>query len=201
MHNLIVFGPPGSGKGTQSARLVRRYGLDHLSTGAMLRDEVASGSMLGLELQETLKDGELVADAIVLRMALRFAVERSSGKGVVFDGFPRTQRQAELLDRVLRKKGLSIDLVIYIDISEEEVCHRILRRSRDSQRMDDREEVITRRIGIFREQTFPVVQYYHRQGKFARVSGMDSVDEVFSRICQVIERRIPELDNNAQHGR
>lgn len=201
MHNLIVFGPPGSGKGTQSARLVRRFGLDHLSTGAMLRDEVESGSELGCMVDEILRDGGLVPDEIVLRMALRFAVERSSGRGVVFDGFPRTYRQAELLDRVLRKKGLSVDLVIYIDISEEEAMQRIMGRSSHSNRADDKEDVIKRRIRIFREETFPVIQYYHQQQKFACVSGMAPVDDVFERICQVIERRVPQLDRKEENGR
>lgn len=196
MHNIIVFGPPGSGKGTQSQNIVDKYALSHFSSGDMLRSEIAKGSSCGKKVERLMAGGNLVPDDIVLKMALKYAVNRKAGNGVVFDGFPRTLLQAELLDKHLARKKLDIALVLAINITEEEIYERIMGRSSHSGRPDDTPEIIEHRIQVYLDITYPVIEYYKQQNKLAWVSGMAPVDTVFGRICSVIETCFPALAGN-----
>ncbi len=188
MFNIIVFGPPGSGKGTQSAKIADRYGLVHLSTGELFRQEMESQTAVGQLANSYISKGRLVPDAVTLRLLYKHASRHIGAPGIIFDGFPRTLNQARLLDRMMEKKKLAINLVIGIKVQEEELVSRIKHRSSNSDRNDDREAIIHKRMDIYKEQTYPVIDYYKQQGKFESVSGMAPVETVFERICSVIDQ-------------
>ncbi|MCF8331148.1 MAG: adenylate kinase [Bacteroidales bacterium] len=188
MFNLIIFGPPGSGKGTQSANIAKKFGLIHLSTGELFRYEIENGTPVGNEANSYISKGQLVPDEITLRLLFKHASKHVNAPGIIFDGFPRTLNQAKLLDRMMDKKGLKIHLVIGIKVESDELVKRIKHRSRNSDRNDDTESVIYKRMEIYRQQTHPVMDYYRKQGKFETVSGMAPVETVFQRICKVIKK-------------
>lgn len=173
--NIIFLGAPGSGKGTQSALLVEKHQLTHLSTGDMLRAEIAAGSALGLQAKAVMDAGELVSDEIVIAM---IAQRLSQATGVLFDGFPRTLSQAQALDALLAEKGLSITHVIELKVDSEEIVSRLLARGR----ADDNEQTIRNRLNVFESQTKPLVDYYNAQGKLHSVVGVGSVDEIHAQI-------------------
>lgn len=187
MFNIIIFGPPGSGKGTQSANIARKYGLVHLSTGELFRYEIENKTPVGNAANDYISKGQLVPDDITLRLLFKHASKHIDASGIIFDGFPRTLNQAKLLDRMMVKKGLEIHLVIGIKVDSDELVKRIKHRSLNSDRTDDSEAVIHRRMEIYRQQTYPVMDYYQSQGKFETVSGMAPVETVFQRICNVID--------------
>jgi adenylate kinase len=193
MHNIIVFGPPGSGKGTQSQNISQHYGLIHLSTGEILRTEIGRKSACGRKVASIIAAGNLVPDDIVLKMVMRHTLSEKANRGVVLDGFPRTLHQAEMLDRHLIKRRLAISLVLTIDIPEEEIYKRIIGRSDDSGRSDDKPAIIAQRIKVYHEFTEPVIDYYSAQDKVVKVSGMAPVATVFGRICERIEDFIPGI--------
>ncbi len=188
MFNIIVFGPPGSGKGTQSAKIAEKYGLVHLSTGELFRQEIDNQTAVGQLADSYISKGRLVPDEVTLRLLYRHASKHKGSPGIIFDGFPRTLNQAMLLDRMMEKKKLGISLVIGIKVEEEELVSRIKHRSSNSERNDDREAIIHKRMEIYKEQTYPVIDYYRQQGKFENVSGMAPVETVFGRICSVIDQ-------------
>lgn len=187
MLNIVLFGAPGCGKGTQAQRLKEKYGINHVSTGEVIRREIAQGTVLGKEMESYISTGKLAPDHIVIDMVANYIAEHREAKGNIFDGFPRTTRQAEEFDRLLEKEGLKVDVMIYMDVPEDELVDRILLRGQESGRADDAsEEVIRGRIDIYRSQTAVVADYYSAQGKYAVVNGHGTMGEVFDRICQVI---------------
>ena len=191
MLNIVLFGAPGCGKGTQSELLEQRYGLSHVSTGEIIRKEIASGSELGLQMKEYIGRGELAPDEIVVGMIKNYLAANKDVKGTIFDGFPRTTAQAERFDEVLAALGEKVELMIYMDVPEEELVKRILLRGKDSGRADDAsEDVIRNRIKIYNEQTAVVADYYLAQGKYEAVPSLGTIDEVFERICAVVEKKL-----------
>ncbi len=190
MRNLILFGPPGSGKGTQAARLVEKYGLVHISTGDILRAELKNGTPLGKEAEKYMSKGLLVPDEVVINMLGKHMDEamQSEIPGFIFDGFPRTVAQAEALDRLLTGRGLSIDRVLSLEVSEEELTRRILNRGKTSGRADDTNiEIIRKRVQEYRQKTEPVAGFYEKQGKLQRIPGEGSIEQIFEDLCRAIE--------------
>lgn len=188
MLNLVLFGPPGAGKGTQSALLIKRFGLMHLSTGDLLRAEITSGTALGLEAKTLMDKGILVPDAVVIGMIASRMEQNPDAKGFIFDGFPRTTAQAEALDNLLSDKGTLIHLMIALEVEDEELTRRLLNRGKESGRPDDQDEsIIRQRVKEYNAKTLPLKSYYEGQGKFTGISGIGSIEEIFGSICQVVE--------------
>lgn len=188
MLNIILFGPPGSGKGTQAQYLKEKYQLIHLSTGDLLREEIQSKTALGLEAQAYMDRGELVPDAVVIGMIRTKLETNQSCGGIIFDGFPRTVKQAEALDELLGNFGSPIRRVVSIRVDEAELVRRLLERGKTSQRADDQnEEIIHNRIKEYWNKTAPVAEHYEKQGKLAEVNGVGSIDSIFSDICSSID--------------
>jgi adenylate kinase len=190
MFNLILFGPPGSGKGTQSSKLIETFGLHHLSTGDLLREEIANSTALGMEAKKFMDAGQLVPDAVVIGMIGSKLDAQPNAKGFIFDGFPRTTAQAEALDNLLQLKGTSIHLLISLEVPEEELKQRLLLRGEVSGRSDDNEEVIAKRIVEYRAKTEPVANYYAAQDKLQRIKGVGTIEEIFANIKAQIESYI-----------
>ncbi len=187
MLNLIIFGPPGSGKGTQSAKIVQKYDLLHLSTGELLREEMQKDTPLGREVSKYMDQGLLVPDDIVWRELYEYVTQHLDAPGFIFDGFPRTIVQAKALDHLLQEKESHICLVISVEVKEEELFSRLMGRGEDSGRSDDSAEIARRRLQIYKDQTFPLISYYKAQGKIVSIDGMAPVEEVFSRICNAVD--------------
>ena len=187
MINIVLFGAPGCGKGTQAQRLKERYGIDHVSTGEVIRDEIRRGTELGRSMEEYIREGKLAPDEIVIGMIEHYVTEHMNARGCIFDGFPRTTVQAEEFDKILAKHGLQVDIMVDIHVPEEELVRRILLRGKDSGRADDTsEEVIRGRLDVYRMQSAVVADYYAAQGKYASVNGTGTMEEVFGRIADVI---------------
>jgi adenylate kinase len=187
MLNLVLFGPPGAGKGTQSQNLIEKYGLIHLSTGDLLRNEISQGTVLGLEAKKLMDQGILVPDAVVIGMISNKLDANKDAKGFIFDGFPRTVAQAEALDELLKTKNSAISVMIALEVNDEELEHRLLLRGKDSGRPDDANpEVIRKRIKEYNDKTAPVAGFYKAQNKFKSVSGIGSIGEIFDSINAVI---------------
>ncbi len=191
MFNLILFGPPGSGKGTQSDKLVEKYGLIHLSTGNLLRQEIADKTPLGLEAKSFMDKGQLVPDEVVIGMVDSYFDHHKDTKGFLFDGFPRTVAQAEALDKLLKLKKTEIAAVLALEVSEEELVKRLLNRGKTSGRSDDTNEaVIRKRFAVYSNETTPVAEHYRKARKFQSVKGEGSVDHIFSSVCEAIDKKM-----------
>jgi adenylate kinase len=190
MFNLILFGPPGSGKGTQSEKLIARYGFKHLSTGDLLRSEFRNGTALGLEAKSLMDQGKLVPDAVVIGM-IRTALEQNPRvNGFLFDGFPRTNAQAEALDELLAEKNTTIQVVLALQVSKAELIKRLLNRGLTSDRTDDvNEAVIGSRIEEYERKTAAVADHYKKLNKVVYVPGEGSVEEIFGALSREIEIR------------
>jgi adenylate kinase len=187
MLNLILFGPPGSGKGTQSEKLIAKYGLKHLSTGDLLRSEIARKTPLGLEAKNLMDKGQLVPDEVVIGMISSALETNPHARGFLFDGFPRTSAQAEALDKLLELKGTSINTMLALEVSEEELIKRLLKRGDTSGRSDDNnEEVIRTRIAEYNNKTAPVAQYYKNFDKVVTVNGEGNINEIFDGLCNEV---------------
>jgi adenylate kinase len=183
----IIFGPPGSGKGTQAAKIEKEFGLKHLSTGEILRAEVARGTPTGKEVGRVIAAGDLVPDELIVEIVRRLLPEAEAGAGVLLDGFPRTVRQAQALDSMLADEGHRVDFVIALDVPESELIDRILHRAAMEGRADDTREAITERMHEYHDRTEAVLDHYRNKGvPVQKVSGVGSPDEVFERIRQVI---------------
>jgi adenylate kinase len=187
MLNLIIFGAPGTGKGTQSANIAKRYHLIHLSTGDIMREEIKNGSIIGKLAAKFIDKGLLVPDSVILKQLYHKASEHYQPNGFIFDGFPRTIVQAEALDKMLNKKQIPVSMVIYLDVSEEELYKRIISRSNHSARSDDNEKVIRQRLEEYRIKTFPLLEYYDKCQKLYKINGMGSIEEVCKLICGSID--------------
>jgi len=193
MFNLILFGPPGSGKGTQSEKLIAKYGLKHLSTGDLLRSEIAAKTPLGLEAKNIMDKGQLVPDEVVIGMISSALDANSTAKGFLFDGFPRTGAQAQALDNLLELKEASINVMLALDVSEEELVKRLLKRGETSGRSDDtNEHVIRARITEYHNKTAIVAEYYRQFNKVVLIKGEGSVDDIFAALSKEIDERNKE---------
>ncbi len=191
MFNVILFGPPGSGKGTQSDKLVEKYGLVHLSTGNLLRQEIADKTPLGLEAQNFMDKGRLVPDSVVIGMVDSFFDKHKAAKGFLFDGFPRTVAQATALDELVVKKNTEIDTVLALEVTEDELVRRLLHRGKTSGRSDDNnEEVIRKRFSVYMEETSPVANYYNAKEKFFTIKGEGDLDNIFRLLCTEVDLRM-----------
>ncbi|MGZ3865787.1 MAG: adenylate kinase [Bacteroidia bacterium] len=191
MLNIVLFGPPGAGKGTQAKRLCEKYNLIHLSTGDLLRDEIARGTVLGVQAKTIMDSGVLVSDDIVIGMIGSKLDSNPNAAGFIFDGFPRTQAQAKALDELLESKKSSIRLMIALEVTDEELLQRLLLRGAESGRADDQnEEVIRRRIYEYNSKTAPLKQYYSFQNKFHSVYGMGTIEDIFDLLCATIDNKV-----------
>jgi adenylate kinase len=187
MLNLVLFGPPGAGKGTQSQNLIKQYGLLHLSTGDILRNEIANNTALGIEAKKLMDKGLLVPDAVVIGMISNKLDANKEAKGFIFDGFPRTVAQAEALDNLLITKNARITAMIALEVDKTELEKRLLLRGKDSGRIDDQNpEIIKKRIEEYASKTAVVASFYASQNKFFSVSGIGSIDAIFKTIAQVV---------------
>lgn len=184
---IVIMGAPGSGKGTQAALIVKELGLDHISTGDLLRAAVAAGTELGKKAKEVMDRGELVSDKIVLGLLEERLQQGGTGPGFILDGFPRNIAQAEALDAVLDRIGQPVDEALQIDIDEEQVVARIAKRAALEGRSDDTEETVRKRLKVYAKQTAPVVDFYAGKGILSRVLGEGSIEEVFQRIKGVLQ--------------
>ena len=188
MINIVLFGAPGCGKGTQAQRLKERYGTDLVSTGEVIRGEIRRGTELGRSMESYIAQGKLAPDEIVIGMIANYVAEHLDAKGCIFDGFPRTTVQAEEFDKILAKHGLKVDIMVDIHVPEEELVRRILLRGKESGRADDAsEEVIRDRRKVYHDQTAVVSDFYAAQGKYASVDGIGTIDEVFDRIAGIVD--------------
>jgi len=193
MVNIILFGPPGSGKGTQSANLINKFGLLHLSTGDLLRSEIEAKTPLGLEAKKVMDQGILVPDEVVIGMISSKLDANPEARGFIFDGFPRTTAQAEALDKLLALKKTAISNVLALEVPEDELISRLLKRGETSGRTDDaNEEVIRARIVEYHNKTAPVADHYAKYGKFKKIKGEGSVDEIFDRLSKEIDSLVEE---------
>lgn len=188
MLNLVLFGPPGAGKGTQSQKLIEKYGLVHLSTGDLLRSQISAGTPLGLRAKTLMDEGVLVPDEVVIGMIDSKLQENRHAPGFIFDGFPRTVPQAEALDALLEKNGTFITKMVALEVADDELTRRLLERGLTSGRPDDRNEaLIRRRVQEYNDKTLPVADYYRRQGRFSSIYGIGDIDTIFQKICSSIE--------------
>ncbi len=189
MLNIVLFGPPGAGKGTQSEKLIEKYQLVHLSTGDILRGELKAETQLGLEAKKYMEQGALVPDEVVIGMIEGKIDLHLDSKGFIFDGFPRTTAQAEALDSMLGKKNIAISMMLALEVEHNELVKRLLNRGKDSGRADDQDElVIENRIKVYHDETAPVAAFYNKQGKFKSIKGMGSINDIFNRLCQAIDK-------------
>lgn len=188
MLNLVLFGPPGAGKGTQAEFLIESFKLDHLSTGDLLRSEIAAGTKLGLEADSYMKKGELVPDAVVIGMIESKLENNKESNGFIFDGFPRTVDQAKALDELLNKNGTPVSAMLSLEVEKQELIDRLLNRGKSSGRPDDQDQsVIENRINVYNEKTLPLIEYYKPQGKHFGINGMGTIDDIAGRLKNVIE--------------
>ncbi len=188
MLNIVLFGPPGAGKGTQSQKLIDKYNLVHLSTGDILRSEIASGTKLGMQAKELMDNGLLVPDDLVIGMIRNKLEAHASASGFIFDGFPRTVAQAEALDQLLFTQKTQISAMVALEVDDKELENRLLLRGQTSGRVDDANtEIIRKRIEEYNTKTAPVASFYQAQGKFKKINGIGSIDGIFSCICDVAD--------------
>ena len=190
MLNIVLFGAPGSGKGTQSAKLIDEYGLYHISTGELLRDHIKRGTELGQTANEFISKGQLIPDQLMIDILDDVLEKEASGKsGVVFDGFPRTIPQAEALQGLLTKRGTDLHAVVGLEVPEEELVNRMIARGKETGRADDNIETIKNRLDVYHNQTLPLRDYYTKEGKYLGINGTGIVDEIFRDIATQLERQ------------
>ncbi|MCQ2350447.1 MAG: adenylate kinase [Paludibacteraceae bacterium] len=187
MLNVVIFGAPGSGKGTQSELIEKKYGLVHLSTGDILRAEIAKGSEIGKLADGLISKGHFIPDDLMIRILNAHLDMYPTANGFIFDGFPRTLTQAEALDTMLKNRNLKVSLMLNIDVDTNELVKRLLNRGKTSGRSDDNLQTIHERIQVYETKTLPVIQFYDRQKKHHRIKGTGTMEEVFERICNEID--------------
>ena len=191
MFNIILFGPPGSGKGTQSEKVIEKYHLVHLSTGDLLRSQIAKQTALGLEAKKLMTKGQLVPDEVVVGMIHSCLDHNAKAEGFLFDGFPRTESQAQSLDALMEQKKETINLFIGLDVSEKEITDRLMKRGATSNRPDDSDpEIIAKRISVYKTETQSVAEHYIKYDKVVMIPGEGSIDDIFKRICTEIDSRL-----------
>lgn len=189
MVNIILCGAPGCGKGTQSDFIVEKYGLTHLSTGDLMRKEVASGSELGQLISSYTSQGQLVPDDVTIQLLEQHINSLPEDtKGLIFDGFPRTLNQAVQLERLMKKRGDKTAILIDINVPEDEIVRRLIERGKTSGRADDNLETIKKRLVVYHDQTRPVDDYYELMDKYVRIQGLGTISEIFGRICRILDK-------------
>ena len=188
MFNIVIFGAPGSGKGTQSKMIVERYGFDYISTGDMLRQAIRQGNELGKTAKEYIDRGQLVPDDLIVRLIADFLDGKHGSKGVIFDGFPRTLKQAEALKTMLNERGTDIHILLDLQVEDDELVDRLIERGKISGRSDDNPETIKARLDVYHTQTAPLATYYIGEGKHVAIKGVGRIEEIFERIAEAIDR-------------
>jgi adenylate kinase len=186
MFNLILFGPPGAGKGTQAVKIAEKFGWKHVSTGDILRAEVSQGTPLGLKVKSVMDSGHLVSDELLIEIMESVFVKNSSVDGFVLDGFPRTLNQAQELDKMLLKHGQQVTLVLALEVDEEELTSRLVKRALEQGRKDDTVEVIKNRLVQYHEHTKPLIDYYTDKHLYKEIYGVGSIEDIFNQLCSVI---------------
>lgn len=187
MKNIVIFGAPGSGKGTQSDKIIAEFGVEHISTGDVLRGEIKAGTELGKTASAYINEGKLVPDALIVDMlAATLDAKGSDINGVIFDGFPRTIAQAEALDVMLKERGQQVNIVVGLEVNDEELIKRIVARGKTSGRADDNEETAKKRLDTYYSQTLPLKDFYVNQGKYAKIHGVGSIDDIYAEISKAI---------------
>ncbi|MBC8603411.1 adenylate kinase [Parabacteroides acidifaciens] len=186
MLNIVIFGAPGSGKGTQSELIIAEYGIDHISTGDVLRSEMKNETELGKIAKDYIEKGQLVPDELIVDMLAKVLDSKENSKGVIFDGFPRTIPQAKALKEMLNKRGTDVSVMLNLQVEEEELIKRLLERGKVSGRSDDNLETIKSRLDVYHKQTAPLADYYIGEGKHVAIEGMGTVEEIFGRIKEAV---------------
>ena len=189
MKNIVIFGAPGSGKGTQSEKMIEKYGLGHISTGDVLRDQIKRGTELGKTAKGYIDNGQLIPDDLMVNiLADVYDSFGKEHKGVIFDGFPRTIPQAQALKDMLAKRGHKVAAMIELDVPEDELMKRLIKRGQESGRSDDNEETIKKRLNVYHSQTAPLIDWYEKEGIHRHVEGLGTIDEIFGRVCEVVDK-------------
>jgi adenylate kinase len=191
MVNFLIFGPPGSGKGTQSVRLAEKFNLQHLSTGDMLRGEISAGTELGKKMSLIMSTGELVPDEVVIEMIANKIDKTKGSAGFLFDGFPRTVAQTVSLEKMLNERGMKIDRMLVLDVDHDELVKRLIARAECSGRPDDMDpSVVENRIEVYKEKTEPIINYCSKKGLYQPVNGMGTIDDIFMRLCDYMKKLV-----------
>jgi adenylate kinase len=191
MVNFLIFGPPGSGKGTQSVKLAEKFNLTHLSTGDMLRAEIATGTELGEKMSSIMSKGELVPDEVVIEMIAAKVDSTKGSAGFLFDGFPRTVTQTEELEAMLNDRGMKIDRMLVLEVDHDELVRRLITRAEISGRPDDKNPaVIENRIDVYKEKTEPIIEYCRKRGIYQPVDGMGTIEDIFRRLAGYMKKKL-----------
>lgn len=188
MLNIVIFGAPGSGKGTQSARIVEKYGLNHISTGDVLRAEIKNGTELGKTAKGYIDQGQLIPDSLMIDILASVFDSFTESKGVIFDGFPRTIAQAEALKVMLAERGQEVSIMLDLDVPEDELMTRLIKRGQESGRADDNEETIKKRLVVYHTQTSPLIDWYKTDGKYCHIQGFGTMEGIFAEIAEAIDK-------------
>ena len=188
MLNIVIFGAPGSGKGTQSERIVEKYGINHISTGDVLRAEIKNGTELGKTAKGYIDQGQLIPDELMVDILASVFDSFKDSKGVIFDGFPRTIPQAEALKVMLKERGQDISVMLDLDVPEEELMTRLIKRGKESGRADDNEETIKKRLHVYHSQTAPLIDWYKNEKKYQHINGLGTMEGIFAEICEAVDK-------------
>lgn len=188
MLNIVIFGAPGSGKGTQSERIVEKYGINHISTGDVLRAEIKNGTELGKTAKGYIDQGQLIPDELMIDILASVFDSFKDSKGVIFDGFPRTIAQAEALKKMLTERGQDVSVMVDLDVPEEELMVRLIKRGKDSGRADDNEETIKKRLHVYHSQTAPLIDWYKNEKKYQHINGLGTMEGIFAEICEAVDK-------------
>ena len=185
---IVIFGAPGSGKGTQSERIVEKYGINHISTGDVLRAEIKNGTELGKTAKGYIDQGQLIPDELMIDILASVFDSFKDSKGVIFDGFPRTIAQAEALKKMLAERGQDVSVMVDLDVPEEELMVRLIKRGKDSGRADDNEETIKKRLHVYHSQTAPLIDWYKNEKKYQHINGLGTMEGIFAEICEAVDK-------------
>ena len=188
MLNIVIFGAPGSGKGTQSERIVEKYGINHISTGDVLRAEIKNGTELGKTAKGYIDQGQLIPDELMIDILASVFDSFKDSKGVIFDGFPRTIAQAEALKKMLAERGQDVSVMVDLEVPEDELMVRLIKRGKDSGRADDNEETIKKRLHVYHSQTAPLIDWYKNEKKYQHINGLGTLEGIFAEICEAIDK-------------
>ena len=188
MLNIVIFGAPGSGKGTQSERIVEKYGINHISTGDVLRAEIKNGTELGKTAKGYIDQGQLIPDELMIDILASVFDSFKDSKGVIFDGFPRTIAQAEALKKMLAERGQDVSVMVDLDVPEEELMVRLIKRGKDSGRADDNEETIKKRLHVYHSQTAPLIDWYKNEKKYQHINGLGTMEGIFAEIREAVDK-------------
>ena len=188
MLTIVIFGAPGSGKGTQSERIVEKYGINHISTGDVLRAEIKNGTELGKTAKGYIDQGQLIPDELMIDILASVFDSFKDSKGVIFDGFPRTIAQAEALKKMLAERGQDVSVMVDLDVPEEELMVRLIKRGKDSGRADDNEETIKKRLHVYHSQTAPLIDWYKNEKKYQHINGLGTMEGIFAEICEAVDK-------------